>query len=348
MPQGMTINFVGLGLGSKDYLTRAAEEALLESEKVYLDMYTGHISSELIDYLRDLLKDRLIFAERTTIENNLYKIIDEASRNKIAIATSGDPFIATTHIAILLEAVKRGICVKVIHGVSIISAAASYSGLSAYKFGRIVTVPRAASMEIMEGIYRVIANNQEHGLHTLVLLDTADGGVTAQEAAEYLSRIEEKLGWGLFRDDRIAVVLLHVGMRTASKKCYAIKDLKELSLPPPPHVMILPGELNFVEKESLKMIAYCDYKMIDNHHPISTSRQRAKKYIDKTQGVLGKIRKEPIDLEAQEVVELASTYVYDSQSFLLSGRTEDSLIAISYAEGLLDCLRMLGKVSFKW
>lgn len=344
----MTINFVGLGLGSKEYLTRAAEEVLLTTEKVYLDTYTGYVSNELFEYLRELLKERLICAERKLLENNLSKIIDEGSRVEIAVAVPGDPFIATTHIVMLLEAVKRRINVRVIHGVSILSASASYSGLSAYKFGRTVTIPKSASIEVMEGIYQVVATNQEQGLHTLILLDTADGGLTAQEAAGYLLSVEEKIGHGLFREDRIVIVLTHVGMRTASKGCYLLKNLTNINLPPPPHVLIIPGELNSVEKEALKMITHCDQKMIDNYSPISRSRQRAKKYIEKTAEVLEKLKKVSMELEAREVVELASTYIYDSRGFLSSGRVEDSLIAISYTEGLLDCLRMLGKVSFKW
>jgi len=344
----MTLSFVGLGLGSMEYLTRGAEEALLSSEKVYLDTYTGYLSSELEAFLRSQLGERLIHADRKKLEDGLHEIVDEAREKEIVIATAGDPFIATTHISILIEAVKKGVSVRLIHGVSIMSAAASYSGLSAYKFGKAVTIPRDASDQVLEGVYQVIAQNQEHGLHSLVLLDTADGGLGAGEAAEYLLRTEEKIGHGVFKNDRIVVVLANVGLRTAQKMCHTLGELAMISLPPPPHVLIFPGDLNFVEREALKLIAYCDKEMIDEYLPISTSRQRARRYIDKTSRVVERIGRESLDGVSREIIDLALTYVYDSQSFLSSGRVEDSLIAISYAEGLLDCLRMLGRVSFEW
>jgi diphthine synthase len=344
----MTLSFVGLGLGSVEYLTRGAEKALLSSEKVYLDTYTGYLSSELEEFLRNLLGERLIHADRKKLEDDLHEIVEEARGKEIVIAAPGDPLIATTHISILLEAVKRGVNVRLVHGVSILSAAASYSGLSAYKFGRTVTIPRGASDQVLESVYQVVAQNEERGLHSLILLDTADGGLSASEAAEYLLRIEEKIGHGVFRRDRIVVVLANVGLRTAQKMCNALGELPRTNLQSPPHVLIFPGDLNFVEREALKMIASCDKELIDEYLPISASRQRARRYIDKTSRVVERIGRQPLDGESREILELASTYLYDSQSFLSSGRVEDSLIAISYAEGLLDCLRMLGRVSFEW
>ncbi|RLG10037.1 MAG: diphthine synthase, partial [Thaumarchaeota archaeon] len=38
----------------------------------------------------------------------------------------------------------------------------------------------------------------------------------------------------------------------------------------------------------------------------------------------------------------------DSRRFLSEGRLADSLAAISYAEGLLDSLRIMGLAEFSW
>jgi len=115
----MTLSFVGLGLGSVEYLTRGAEKALLSAEKVYLDTYTGYLSSELEAFLRNLLGERLIHADRKKLEDDLHEIVEEAREKEIVIAAPGDPLIATTHVSILLEAVKKGVSVRLIHGVSI-------------------------------------------------------------------------------------------------------------------------------------------------------------------------------------------------------------------------------------
>jgi diphthine synthase len=345
----MTLSFVGLGLGSVEYLTRGAEKALLSSEKVYLDTYTGYLSSELEEFLRNLLGERLIHADRKKLEDDLHEIVEEAKGKEIVIAAPGDPLIATTHISILLEAVKRGVSVRPRSMAFRYSrpprATPAYRHTSSAEPSRF---PEGRRTRFSRGVYQVVAQNEERGLHSLILLDTADGGLSASEAAEYLLRIEEKIGHGVFRRDRIVVVLANVGLRTAQKMCNALGELPRTTLQSPPHVLIFPGDLNFVEREALKMIASCDKELIDEYLPISASRQRARRYIDKTSRVVERIGRQPLDGESREILELASTYLYDSQSFLSSGRVEDSLIAISYAEGLLDCLRMLGRVSFEW
>ncbi len=344
----MTLRFVGIGLGTRNYLTKAAEDALLSSEKVYLDKYTGYISPDLEGYLREMLKERLVHANREVLEDHIHDLIDEAREKIVSIAVTGDPFIATTHISILIEAIKRRVNTELIHGVSIVSAAISCSGLSSYKFGRTVTIPKAATYEVLEGIYHVIARNQEMGLHTLLLLDTAGGGLTIGEATNYLIKTEERMGLGLFGEEKIAVALAHVGIPSMTKKCDLIKTLPRLVLPPPPHVLIIPGELHFIEKEALKTIASCDPRLIDTYVPVNVSKKRAEKYIIKTRNALEKIDKQVLDEYAQDIINVVTSYVEDSKNFIYSGRLEDSLIAISYAEGLLDCLRMLRKVSFEW
>ena len=81
----------------------------------------------------------------------------------------GDPFIATTHVTLRIDAEKQGIKTRVVHGISIMSAIVSLSGLHNYKFGKTVTVPFADNFS--ETPYNVIAQNKKLGLHTLCLLD---------------------------------------------------------------------------------------------------------------------------------------------------------------------------------
>ena len=81
----------------------------------------------------------------------------------------GDPFIATTHVTLRIDAEKQGIKTRIIHGISIMSAIISLSGLHNYKFGKTVTVPFPENFS--ETPYNVIAQNKKLGLHTLCLLD---------------------------------------------------------------------------------------------------------------------------------------------------------------------------------
>ena len=48
------------------------------------------------------------------------------------------------------------------------------------------------------------------------------------------------------------------------------------------------------------------------------------------------------------VLDLAKRYHEDAKGFLKAGRPLTSIAASSYAEGLLDALRFLGLVDFKW
>jgi len=49
-----------------------------------------------------------------------------------------------------------------------------------------------------------------------------------------------------------------------------------------------------------------------------------------------------------EVIDEAKRYFEDAKYYLGRGHFETSLASIAYSEGLLDALRMLGLVKFKW
>ena len=49
-----------------------------------------------------------------------------------------------------------------------------------------------------------------------------------------------------------------------------------------------------------------------------------------------------------EVLDEAKRYFEDAKYYLGRGHFETSLASIAYSEGLLDALRMLGLVKFKW
>ncbi|ABU82218.1 DUF357 domain-containing protein [Ignicoccus hospitalis] len=75
------------------------------------------------------------------------------------------------------------------------------------------------------------------------------------------------------------------------------------------------------------------------------SCERAAKYLNNLKGVISNIKYSP---EASEVVDLAKRYVEDTEYYLNSGDCETALVTASYAEGLLDALRMIGKAEFEW
>ena len=60
------------------------------------------------------------------------------------------------------------------------------------------------------------------------------------------------------------------------------------------------------------------------------------------------IRKMEYEEDVSNVVDLARRYVEDTEYYLERGDCETALVTASYAEGLLDALRMLGKARFEW
>jgi diphthine synthase len=82
--------------------------------------------------------------KRQDLEEDNGKIILQAAKaGKAVFLVPGDPFIATTHVTLRIDAEKQGIKTSVVHGISIMSAIVSLSGLHNYKFGKTVTVPFA-------------------------------------------------------------------------------------------------------------------------------------------------------------------------------------------------------------
>ena len=157
--------FVGLGLKLK-HLTLEAIEVLKESDIVFLDSYTSIGEDISAETLSSFLNKQVIPVSRKDIEDENGKIIfDALSRGlNVSLAVIGDPFIATTHIALLLQAIRKGLEVKIVHGISIYSAAISCSGLMSYKFGKSATIVYPKEGIVYEYFYDVIKENKELSL----------------------------------------------------------------------------------------------------------------------------------------------------------------------------------------
>lgn len=79
----------------------------------------------------------------------------------------------------------------------------------------------------------------------------------------------------------------------------------------------------------------------------------ASKYIRKTERVLTNLEKLDVTAypkaeDVKAVLDEAKRYLEDAKYYLDNGKPETSLASVSYCEGLLDALRMLGYVEFKW
>lgn len=341
----MVLYLAGLGLGSLDYVTLKIARELEDCDTVYLDTYTGFVSNELMNWLERKFQNRLKLATRSDLEDNLSRLVEEARDRDIAVLVPGDPLIATTHISMLIEGAKRNIPYRVIHGVSIYSAAASVTGLQAYKFGRTTTLAKTGDPR---ETYRVIRENLERGLHTLVLLDTADGGLTISNALGRLLETEDSLNQGIVKKDTLVIGLAMIGLREQKIRAGLVEELISEEFPPPPHALIFPGELHFMEVEALTKLYKAKEENIRKHKPPKHEKERTWKYIVKTREVFQTLKIVEPDQKIQKILDMASSYLEDAQNFWSSGEIFNALASIAYAEGLLDSLRLMGKIDFQW
>ena len=342
----MPIHLIGLGLGTTEYLTLGALKVAERMDELLLDTYTSWIHPDLMEYLEERFGEKLVKADRRMLEEEIEELVERAEEREIGILVPGDPLIATTHISIVLEARRRGVPAYLTYGVSIISASASASGLQAYKFGRITTIPRDGVG--VETCYRVVAENLEKGLHSLILLDTADGGLRIPDALKMLMKVEDELGYGIFDRESLVICLARIGSSEELRWAGRVSDALKLDYPPPPHLIIVPGELHFAEAEALKEILGADEDLIESYRPPRYERDRVRSYILKVERVLEEIRIRVGLEKVVDVIEIAKSYLEDSKKFLENGEVFNAVAAISYAEGLLDSLRNIGYVDFEW
>ncbi|HDJ66216.1 MAG TPA: diphthine synthase [Nitrososphaeria archaeon] len=342
----MPIHLIGLGLGTIQYLTLGALETAERMDELFIDTYTSWIDQDLVRYLEERFGEKLVKADRSMLEERIGELIERAEEKEIGILVPGDPLIATTHISIILEARRRNIPAHLIHGVSIISASASASGLQAYKFGRITTIPKNGVG--IETCYRFVAENLEKGLHSLILLDTADGGLRIPEALRMLMKVEDELGYGIFHPSNLVICLTRIGSGEEFRWAGKISDAIEIDYPPPPHLIIVPGELHFAEAEALKEILGADEELVKSYRPPRYEKGRVQSYISKVEKVLSEVKIRMSSEKVIDSIEIVKSYLEDSKKFLENGEVFNALAAISYAEGLLDSLKNIGYIDFDW
>ncbi len=249
--------FLGLGLYS-GHLTLEAVNELKRADIVYLELYTGIY--EDADYLEKLVgTEKIVRLSRKELEEENGDIIMESLKNglRVVLASPGDPFIATSHQALKIRAMREGFKVRVIHGLSILSVAVSESGLFSYKFGKSATIVYPKDGIVYEYPYLVLEENISRGLHTLFLLEIdVDQNMlmTANEAMEIMLELERARGKKIFTENTMLVVLARAGTPNKLVRAGRVGELLKTDFGHPPHTIIVPGKLHFIEEEALRTI----------------------------------------------------------------------------------------------
>ena len=245
--------FIGLGLNDEKGITVKGLEETKTADTVFMELYTSLMPDFSLQRFEALCGKKVQVVSRQALEEeNGTIILQAAKKGKAVFLVPGDPFIATTHVTLRIDAEKQGIKTRIIHGTSIMSAIISLSGLHNYKFGKTVTVPFPENFS--ETPYNVIAQNKKVGLHTLCLLDLKANEnlfLSINQAIKMLREVEGKKKLDVITPETVAVGIARAGSNNPTLKADFIKDLANYDFGEPPYSLIFPGDLHFMEVDSL-------------------------------------------------------------------------------------------------
>jgi len=246
--------FISIGLSDEKDMSIKALESAKECDLLFVEFYTTKLNTTR-EKLEKLIGRSIKDLPREELEEKYQKIIlDEAKTKKVGLLVGGDCFVATTHLALRVEAIKQNIPIEVIHGSSIISAIGE-TGLHLQKFGPFVTIPfpEKTKGKLPESVYENIKENKNRGLHTLCLLDVVTEEkkyMSAREALNILLELENKRKEDVLNENTEVVVFSNAGGKKSSVVFDKVKNLVNKDFEKP-MVLIIPGILHFTEREFL-------------------------------------------------------------------------------------------------
>ena len=256
MSQGELI-FVGLGLYDESDISLKGLHETRNCDKVYAEFYTSRLIGSDKNKIEKIVGKNIKILSREETEK-ADKILESASKEKVVFLVCGDPMMATTHVDLRLRAIESGIATRIIHSSSIVTAVPGLLGLQNYKFGRTTTLAFTEKNYFPTSPYQIIKDNKKMGLHTLVLLDIqAEKNIymTANEGIGLLLRMEKKFLENIFVEDSIACVVARAGSYDPIVMSNTVDYLRNRDFGPPLHTLVIPGNLHFMEIESLVKIA---------------------------------------------------------------------------------------------
>ncbi|MEM0360654.1 MAG: diphthine synthase [Candidatus Diapherotrites archaeon] len=241
---------IGVGL-KPEHLSIEAIEALKECQEIFFEKYTSDFPEGSIKEIETLCGKKITELDRKKVEENFD--FEKAKNKNIALLAIGNPFFATTHVQILLDAKEKGIEFKTIPGISIQDFIGK-TGLNAYRFGKTTSIVFRQPNYCPESFYDSILSNSSNGLHSLCLLDiTPEKKMNPREALELLLAIEKKRKKTIIGKTTI-VVMAAMGSSKEKIAFGKAKTLKEKEFPLPA-ALIVCAKLSEKELEALKALA---------------------------------------------------------------------------------------------
>lgn len=264
--------FVGLGLFDEKDISLKGLKALKSVEIVYAEFFTSHLFGSSFKAIEELIGKEIKVLNRHEVEEENVFMKEAIKGRDVALITGGDPLIATTHTDFLVEAKKKGIETEVIHGSSILSSAPGISGLQAYKFGKVTTIPFPDENFFPQSPYMAIANNLLNDAHTLVLLDIQahkNRYMTVNQGLEYLMKVKDDLisngknNEAIIDEDALTIGIARVGSKDVVVRAGKIDELIDFDFGGPLHCIAIPSKLHIVEAEYLVEVCGAPREILD-------------------------------------------------------------------------------------
>jgi diphthine synthase len=246
--------FVGLGLHDEQDLSRRAVDALRGCDELFAEEYTSVLAPGSLDRLSTEIGKPIHRVDRVELEAEEQVLAPLDKGRRVALLVAGDPFAATTHVALRVAAERRGHRWTYFPNASILHAASGYLGLPPYRFGRTVSLPFPEPGFAPTSPIEAIGRNRSQGLHTLVLLDLrpSEGRFLTADRALAVLHERDPLGVHVPLDAEIGVVA-RVGAPDAAAWFGRRQDLLAAEFGPPLHALVVPApELHFEETEALQ------------------------------------------------------------------------------------------------
>jgi diphthine synthase len=234
---------VGLGLAGD--LTVEGVRIAKKSRKVYLETYTSLVPEK--EKMEEILDRTIILLDRKQIEEEDF-LLGEAATEDITILVGGDPLVATTHAELLVRAHRRGIVCRIIHNASIYTAVTE-TGLQIYRFGKSTSIVFPQKNFAPTSFFYTVQENLSRNLHTLLFLDVVGEEGRFMDPATAL-HILARLGYS-----GEVVVCSRLGYGNSAIRYGTVEEFTDLPTHfwgDPPHMLIIPASLHFMEEEMLE------------------------------------------------------------------------------------------------
>ena len=239
----MTIFILGTGMRGVRSFTLEESDIVKKSNYIYLDGYTSFLPEHFREEFEQFFHKEYIHLTRDKMEVDDYSHILRNGED-IVILVPGDPFIATTHISLIKGLEKTGETLEVRENASIISSIPFKCGLSFYRFGQVVSIPKVYTNFIPVSPLTKILVNLKNNLHTIALIDIFDGrNISTAELAESLKKMMEKAEDESL-DGRKLIIASRINQPGEKILITDLKGLPSIHEDLTPYTLIVPARLD--------------------------------------------------------------------------------------------------------